>query len=105
MLDRKFARSTMCGSLAALWMQVVPLADTAVNMLLTVAPTLGMSRQMSSPINSSASATTTPPSVSTRAPSAHMPFTVWSIGRAPMSHPPGSGTSARPNTPSKTGAK
>ena len=44
MLDRKFARSTMCGSLAALWMQVVPLADTAVNMLLTVAPTLGMSR-------------------------------------------------------------
>ena len=44
MLDRKLARSTMWGSLAALWMQVVPLADTAVSMQFTVAPTLGMSR-------------------------------------------------------------
>ena len=30
MLDRKLARSTICGSFAALWMQVVPDAETAV---------------------------------------------------------------------------
>ena len=105
MAERKFARSTMWGSLAALWMQVVPLADTAVSMLFTVAPTLGISRKMSPPISSSALAMMTPPGVSTSAPRARMPFSVWSMGRRPKSQPPGSGTSARLNTPSSTGAK
>ena len=108
MLDRKFARSTMCGSLAALWMLVVPFAETAISMLFTVAPTLGMSRYTSEPVSPrsrSACATSTPPTVSTAAPSARMPLTVWSIGRAPKLPPPGSGTSARPKMPTSTGAR
>ena len=56
--------------------KIVPEAETAVSMLLTVAPTLGISRKMSAPINSSALATTTPPRVSTSAPSVRMPLIV-----------------------------
>ncbi len=86
-------------------MQVVPLALTAVSMLLTVAPTEGMSRKMSSPISSSAETSRLPPSVSAFAPRVRMALSVWSMGRAPMSQPPGSGTEAWPNTPMSTGAR
>ncbi len=105
MAERKLAKSTICGSLAALWIQVVPLALTAVSMLFTVAPTDGMSRKISVPMSSSASASRLPPSVSTCAPSVRMALSVWSMGRAPMSQPPGSGTLARPKMPINTGAR
>ena len=46
---RKLAKSTTWGSLALLCMVVLPLAFTAVSTVLTVAPTLTMSRYTSAP--------------------------------------------------------
>ena len=105
MLLKKLARSTMWGSLAALWMQVMPGAETAASMEFTVAPTEGISKKMSAPISSSAFAESVPPRMSTSTPRARMPLSVWSMGRSPRSQPPGSGTSARMKFPSSTGTR
>ena len=76
MLPRKLARSTMCGSLAALCMVVAPSANTAASMALIVAPTLGMSRWMSAPCMCSPVTVSTPRCVFTSAPSAVQALTV-----------------------------
>ena len=86
-------------------MEVLPVAETAVSMVLMVAPTEGMSRYTSAPCRPSVETSSVPRSILTSAPSVVMPLMVWSIGRAPMSQPPGMGTSARENSPSSTGAK
>ena len=49
MAFRKFARSTISGSWAALEMIVTPSAVVAASMMFSVAPTLGVSSRISAP--------------------------------------------------------
>ena len=96
---RKLARSTMCGSLAAFSMVVVPSARLAAIIRFSVAPTLGTRRKMRSPFNRpppGTSATTSSSRIWIDAPRISRPFRCRSIGRAPMAQPPGKLSTARP---------
>ena len=57
--------------------------------MLIVAPTLGISKYTLAPFNSLASIINLLFTSCTSAPNALNPFKVWSIGLAPIEHPPG----------------
>src|SRR5205823_2024689 len=95
-LPRNMARSTTCGSRAALWMVVIPSAVAAAIIRFSVPVTVGMSRWMVAPLRRSARATYSPPSSSTLAPISRKPTRCCSTRRMPMSSPPGLATRASP---------
>ena len=76
MLPKKLAKSTIWGSLAALTMVVLPGTMTAISMVLTVAPTLGISKYTSAPAGVWASETSAPRTVSTLTPKVERPLMV-----------------------------
>jgi len=88
-LFKKVATFTISGSLATFSITVFPLAFTAASIVFIVAPTLGISRYILAPFNSSASTIYLFPSSITTAPRARYAFKVWSIGLSPIVHPPG----------------
>ena len=93
-------RSTTSGSQAAPWITVVPRASTAAIITLAVPSTdepAAPPRYISEPTRPSAgaSATTSPWHTSSVAPRARMPFRCRSMGRTPMTQPPGWLTVAR----------
>ena len=99
---RKLARSTMCGSLAAFSMVVVPWASAAAIMMFMVAPTDTTSRYTGAPTSRPflAAVWIKPPSTDTSAPMVVKPLMCWSIGRTPKLQPPGMATVAWPKRPS-----
>src|SRR5216117_4057671 len=102
-LFRKFARSTTSGSWAAPSITVVPSASTAAIMTLSVPRTVGPNfprKLITAPRNFGAKTFILPPSTRTAAPSASKPFSCKSIGRSPMTHPPGIDTVASLQRPS-----
>ena len=92
---RKFARSTTSGSRAADSITVVPRANTAAIIRLSVPSTVGpLSPRISTVVPTrpfGASMSMLPPFTRTRAPRAWMPRRCRSTGRSPIRHPPGSG--------------
>ena len=102
-LFRKFARSHTSGSAAAPSMTVMPSASTAAIMTLSVPRTVGPNlprRLITAPFSFGAKTFTLPFSTRTAAPSASKPFRCKSIGRSPMTQPPGSETVASLHRPS-----
>ena len=97
---KKFATSTMWGSLAALSIVVVPLAKTLANITFIVAPTETTSIYIWAPFRQFAFADIVPFPISTLAPNNSKPFICWSIGLAPKLQPPGIPTSISPVLPS-----
>ena len=98
-VSRKFCRSTISGSRAALVMVVVPLAHTAASMAFSVAPTLGRESTISAPWR--APWQSIPPGSSVMVPPRARMAARWrSMGRGPSSQPPGAHRLARPIRPS-----
>src|ERR1700682_3305681 len=95
-LPRNVARSTTCGSRAALWMVVMPSAVAAAIIRFSVPVTVGMSRKMVASFSRSARATYSPPSSSILAPIRRSPRRCCSTRRMPISSPPGFATRASP---------
>ena len=98
---KKFAKSTIWGSFAALSIVVVPSARTAASITFIVAPTETISIYIELAFNFSHSAFIVPFATVTVAPNASNPFICWSIGLGPRLHPPGRPTSACPERPSR----
>ena len=97
-LLKKFARSTTSGSCAAPSITVVPSASTAAIMTLSVPRTVGPNfprRLMTAPPNFGAKTLMLPPSTRTAAPSASNPLRCKSIGRSPITQPPGNAFTIR----------
>ena len=85
----KFCKSTISGSFAALRMTVFPSALTEASMMFSVAPTLGQSSTISAPTVRPQVQSMYPPPSSMCTPSLRSPFRCRSMGRRPMSQPPG----------------
>ena len=101
-LFRKSARSQTSGSAAAPSITVVPSARTAAIITLSVPRTVGPNfprKLMTAPFNFGAKTLTSPPSTRTAAPRASNPFRCKSIGRSPMTQPPGRATVASLHRP------
>lgn len=99
-LFRKFAKSTICGSLAAFSIVDIPSANTVASIAFIVAPTDTISKYIWLPFNFFAFTSIFPCSASTVAPSNSKAFMCWSIGLAPSLHPPGIPTTACLHLPS-----
>ena len=95
---RKLATSTTWGSLATFCSTVCPSALQAASIRLMVAPTDTRSKKISAPFSLLAWARTTfrLSSMYTLAPSARRPLMCWSMGRGPMTQPPGRASSTSP---------
>ena len=85
---RKFCKSVISGSLAALQMEVVPSAPQAASIRFSVAPTEGRLSTISLPRSRAARQWSMPPASSISAPSVRNPDRCRSMGRGPSSHPP-----------------
>ncbi len=102
-LFKKFAKSTTSGSQAASSITVVPSASTLAIKTLsvprTVLPNLPFN-EILAPTSSGANTFTFPPCTRTAAPNASNPRRCKSIGRSPMTQPPGKETVASFSRPS-----
>ena len=90
-------RSAISGSRAALIIRVTPGQAVAVRMVFSVAPTLGKLRMMSPPRRSRASHRISPPCSRMETPSFRREERCRSMGRWPISQPPGRLSRARPH--------
>ena len=96
---RKSCSSMISGSRAALDMTVVPEAAQAARMAFSVAPTLGVRRNISAPCRTAPRHRRRPLFSSISAPMARSAYRCRSIGRGPRSQPPGCEHTASPQRP------
>ena len=102
-LLRKFARSTTSGSHAAPSMTVTPSERTAAIITLSVPSTVGPYfpfMSICAARSLGAKTLISPPSTRTAEPRPSKPFRCRSIGRSPMTQPPGNATLASLHLPS-----
>ena len=88
-LFKKFAKSTISGSLAAFRITVFPFINTHDKIIFSVAPTDGKSKYTSPPFNLSPAHHISPPISFISAPKFFNELICISIGLSPISQPPG----------------
>ena len=89
MAHKKFCRSQISGSRAALEITVVPSAPQAAKMAFSVAPTLGSDSTICAPRIPLPQQLRQPPRSRTSAPRVRRAARCRSMGRGPSSQPPG----------------